>query len=162
MTTIKRRFLLSLAALGVGLAGTAQAQQKEVTFAHQDMLVPFRTVMESCADPRRTGGWINREFIAAYTRLHELGWAYSVEVVDPAPLTVALVALVELAGKGGQWLAPAAAVFIIGRIAHAFDLPFSRQFIEGSPAREVKASPDFIKLREEVLSIIFADEEEVE
>jgi taurine transport system ATP-binding protein len=49
-----------------------------------------------------------------------------------------------------------------GRIAHAFDLPFSRRFIEGSAAREVKASPDFIELREEVLRIIFADEEEVE
>jgi taurine transport system ATP-binding protein len=46
-----------------------------------------------------------------------------------------------------------------GRIAHTFDLPFSRQFIKGAKAREVKASPDFIKLREEVLSIIFADEE---
>jgi leucyl/phenylalanyl-tRNA---protein transferase len=44
----------------------------------------FRTVMESCADPRRTGGWINRDFVDAYTRLHELGWAYSVEVVEPA------------------------------------------------------------------------------
>jgi taurine transport system ATP-binding protein len=46
-----------------------------------------------------------------------------------------------------------------GRIAHTFDLPFSRQFITGAAAREVKASPDFIQLREEVLGIIFADEE---
>lgn len=46
-----------------------------------------------------------------------------------------------------------------GRIAHRFDLPFSRQFLEGSPAREVKASRDFIALREEVLGLIFADEE---
>ncbi len=47
-----------------------------------------------------------------------------------------------------------------GRIAHRFDLPFSRQFLEGTPAREVKASQDFIRMREEVLEIIFADEEE--
>jgi leucyl/phenylalanyl-tRNA--protein transferase len=47
------------------------------------MNTAFRMVMESCADPRRTGGWINREFVDAYTRLHELGWAYSVEVVEP-------------------------------------------------------------------------------
>ncbi len=46
-----------------------------------------------------------------------------------------------------------------GRIAHRFDLPFSRQFLAGTPARAVKASPDFIALREEVLKIIFADEE---
>jgi len=46
-----------------------------------------------------------------------------------------------------------------GRITHVFDLPFSRQFLGGAPARQVKASPEFIKLREDVLKIIFADEE---
>ncbi len=46
-----------------------------------------------------------------------------------------------------------------GRIRHRFDLPFSRQFLTGTPAREVKASREFIALREEVLKIIFADEE---
>ena len=48
-----------------------------------------------------------------------------------------------------------------GRISHRFDLPFSRRFLDGAPAREVKASPEFIRLREEVLRIIFANEEEV-
>ena len=47
-----------------------------------------------------------------------------------------------------------------GRITHRFDLPFSRRFMGGESARSVKASPDFIKLREDVLRIIFADEEE--
>ena len=47
-----------------------------------------------------------------------------------------------------------------GRITNSFDLPFSRQFLDGTPARQVKASPAFIQLREEVLKIIFADEEE--
>ncbi len=46
-----------------------------------------------------------------------------------------------------------------GRITHVFDLPFSRQFLSGVPARQVKASPEFIKMREDVLKIIFADEE---
>lgn len=46
-----------------------------------------------------------------------------------------------------------------GRITHTFDLPFSRQFLEGRSARAVKASPEFIELREQVLEIIFADEE---
>ncbi len=46
-----------------------------------------------------------------------------------------------------------------GRITHLFDLPFSRQFLDGVPARQVKASPEFIQLREDVLKIIFADEE---
>ena len=46
-----------------------------------------------------------------------------------------------------------------GRITHQFDLPFSRSFLKGQSARGVKASAEFIALREEVLSIIFADEE---
>lgn len=40
----------------------------------------FETVMERCAEPTRRGGWINRDFVEAYTRLFELGWAHSVEV----------------------------------------------------------------------------------
>ena len=48
-----------------------------------------------------------------------------------------------------------------GRITHLFDLPFSRQFNAGTPARQVKAAPVFIALREKVLTIIFADEEAV-
>ncbi|MRX37415.1 ATP-binding cassette domain-containing protein [Aminobacter sp. MDW-2] len=47
-----------------------------------------------------------------------------------------------------------------GRIAHRFDLPFSQRFLGGMTARQVKAAPDFIAMREKVLSIIFADEEE--
>ena len=42
----------------------------------------FTEVMTACADPARTGAWINRAFVDAYTRLHELGWAHSIEVVD--------------------------------------------------------------------------------
>src|SRR5436190_1031129 len=33
----------------------------------------------SGADPRRPGGWITRGIKKAYTRLHELGWAHSIE-----------------------------------------------------------------------------------
>ena len=39
----------------------------------------FEQVMRACADPRRPHGWIDESFVAAYTRLHELGWAHSVE-----------------------------------------------------------------------------------
>ncbi len=39
----------------------------------------FGDVMRACADPRRPDGWINESFIAAYTELHRLGWAHSVE-----------------------------------------------------------------------------------
>jgi leucyl/phenylalanyl-tRNA--protein transferase len=44
----------------------------------------FERVMRGCADPSREDGWITEPFIAAYTRLHELGWAHSVEVFDRA------------------------------------------------------------------------------
>ena len=39
----------------------------------------FTDVMRGCADERRPGGWIDESFVEAYTRLHELGWAHSVE-----------------------------------------------------------------------------------
>lgn len=39
--------------------------------------------------------------------------------IEQTPLTLALVAAVELTGKGGLWLATASALFVIGRIAHA-------------------------------------------
>jgi leucyl/phenylalanyl-tRNA--protein transferase len=39
----------------------------------------FEAVMRGCADPRRPHGWIDDDFLAAYCRLHHLGWAHSVE-----------------------------------------------------------------------------------
>jgi leucyl/phenylalanyl-tRNA--protein transferase len=39
----------------------------------------FDRVIEACATPDRSGGWITDEIVAAYTRLHRLGWAHSVE-----------------------------------------------------------------------------------
>lgn len=52
----------------------------------------FEEVMRGCADPKRPHGWIDRKFIAAYTALHELGWAHSVETwQDDASGTPTLV-----------------------------------------------------------------------
>jgi len=42
----------------------------------------FVDVMRACAEPSREDGWITDPFIAAYTRLHDLGWAHSIEVFD--------------------------------------------------------------------------------
>ena len=39
----------------------------------------FDDVIRACADPARASGWIDEEIIAAYARLHELGWAHSIE-----------------------------------------------------------------------------------
>lgn len=43
----------------------------------------FEAVMRGCGDRSRPGAWIDESFVAAYTRLHELGWAHSVEAWDP-------------------------------------------------------------------------------
>jgi leucyl/phenylalanyl-tRNA--protein transferase len=39
----------------------------------------FDQVVEGCADPSRDAGWITHEIAAAYSELHRLGWAHSVE-----------------------------------------------------------------------------------
>ncbi len=36
-------------------------------------------VIDRCADPRRSHGWIDDRIRAAYATLHELGWCHSVE-----------------------------------------------------------------------------------
>lgn len=46
----------------------------------------FAGVMAGCREGRTDGAWITDEFIATYTRLHELGWAHSVEVWDDSDL----------------------------------------------------------------------------
>lgn len=46
-----------------------------------------------------------------------------------------------------------------GRITHSFDLDFNKRFLECRDARAVKSMPDFINMREKILSIIHQDEE---
>ena len=42
----------------------------------------FADVIRACADPSRDSGWISGEFIEAFTAMHRLGWAHSVEAFD--------------------------------------------------------------------------------
>lgn len=53
----------------------------------------FAEVMAGCADPARPHGWIDRSFTDAYIRLHELGWAHSVEVWQDGVLAGGLYGL---------------------------------------------------------------------
>jgi leucyl/phenylalanyl-tRNA--protein transferase len=39
----------------------------------------FKSTMRACREGRNEGSWISNELIAAYVRLHELGFAHSVE-----------------------------------------------------------------------------------
>lgn len=43
----------------------------------------FERVIDACADPSRAGRWISTAVRDAYVRLHELGWAHSVEAWAP-------------------------------------------------------------------------------
>lgn len=45
-----------------------------------------------------------------------------------------------------------------GRITHTYELDFNQRFLECRDARAIKSSPDFIKMRETVLNIIYGDE----
>lgn len=40
----------------------------------------FSEVMRACAEGRSEGAWITDEFVIQYSRLHDMGWAHSVEV----------------------------------------------------------------------------------
>ena len=44
--------------------------------------VAFRAVVEGCARPGEPESWIDEQIAVAYVRLHELGWAHSVEAWD--------------------------------------------------------------------------------
>ncbi|SOE62045.1 taurine transport system ATP-binding protein [Burkholderia sp. D7] len=45
-----------------------------------------------------------------------------------------------------------------GRITHTYELDFNRRFLDTRDARAIKSSPDFIEMRERILSIIYGDE----
>ena len=45
-----------------------------------------------------------------------------------------------------------------GRITHEYELDFCNQFFDTANARKVKSSSDFIRIREEILSIIYGEE----
>ena len=42
--------------------------------------------------------------------------------IEQTPLTLLGVGLIEAAGKGGMWLAPLGAIFLLGRVAHGFGM----------------------------------------
>jgi leucyl/phenylalanyl-tRNA--protein transferase len=61
----------------------------------------FGDVIRSCADPARPHGWIDESFIEAYSELHRLGWAHSVEAWDAEGLAGGLYGI----GIGGLFAA---------------------------------------------------------
>lgn len=79
----------------------------------------FEKVMRACAAPRagQPGTWIHEEMIAAYTALHRMGYAHSVEVWMPGP---------EGRGSGALELAGGLYGISIGRMFYGESM-FSRR-----------------------------------
>ena len=70
---------------------------KMVKRYHTTTDLAFGRVLKRCADPTRDGAWIDARISSAYRRLHDLGWAHSVEVWDDDELVGGLYG-VQLAG----------------------------------------------------------------
>jgi leucyl/phenylalanyl-tRNA---protein transferase len=70
----------------IPLDGLQVSRSLRKSCRHFDIRVDsaFAAVVAACADPLRDRGWITPPVIDAYTRLHELGWAHSVEAWTPA------------------------------------------------------------------------------
>ncbi len=72
------RGVLSLDSLRISRSLRSSCRRFEVTVD-----AAFAEVVAACADPRRPSGWITADIAAAYQRLHNLGWAHSVEAWAP-------------------------------------------------------------------------------
>ncbi|KQM13082.1 MAPEG family protein [Novosphingobium sp. Leaf2] len=46
--------------------------------------------------------------------------------VENTPFILILIAVIEMSGKGGQWLAIAGAIYLLARIAHAFGMDLEK------------------------------------
>ena len=68
----------------IPLAGLRVTRSMRQSAKRYDVRVDtcFVDIMRGCGDPSRKGAWITGEFIEAYSTLHRLGWAHSVEVFD--------------------------------------------------------------------------------
>lgn len=127
----------------------------------------FEEVVAGCADPTREGRWITPAVAAAYTRLHRMGWAHSVETWQDGTLVgglyglamgglfaaeskfhrvtdaskAAVVALVETLGEGGTARRPRWLV----------DVQWATPHLRSLGVREVPR-PDYLSLLRQVLS----------
>ncbi|MEH3034363.1 MAG: leucyl/phenylalanyl-tRNA--protein transferase [Aeromicrobium erythreum] len=60
----------------------SRSLRRSVRRFHVTVDESFDDVVRACADPSRPHGWIDDDVRVAYGRLHELGWAHSIEVRD--------------------------------------------------------------------------------
>jgi leucyl/phenylalanyl-tRNA--protein transferase len=62
-----------------GMVRVSRSLRKSLRHFEVRVDTAFSEVIAACADPSREGRWITPGITAAYTRLHALGWAHSVE-----------------------------------------------------------------------------------
>jgi leucyl/phenylalanyl-tRNA--protein transferase len=81
---------------GILLPGGVHASRSlQKSLRHFELRVDtaFREVVDACADPSREGRWITEEIAEAYTELHALGWAHSIETWQDGELVGGLYGL---------------------------------------------------------------------
>ncbi len=62
----------------------SRSLKKSMRRFHFTSNTEFVEVMRRCGDPSRPHGWIDSQMIRAYTALHEMGWAHSIETRNDA------------------------------------------------------------------------------
>ena len=82
------RGVLPLDGLKVSKSLRRSARRYDIT-----MNQAFGSVITACAEPTRDGRWISPEFIRAYSKMFDLGWAHSVEAWDGDQLVGGLYGL---------------------------------------------------------------------
>ncbi len=65
--------------LRIGQIRTTRSLRKSAARLEVRVDTAFEQVLRACADPARAGRWITPHVAAAYVRMHEAGWAHSVE-----------------------------------------------------------------------------------
>jgi len=69
--------------LPLGELRVTRSLRQSAKHFHVSIDTDFEAVLAACAGIKRPGGWISDDIGAAYLRLHDLGWAHSVETRDP-------------------------------------------------------------------------------
>ncbi len=87
------RGVLPLDGLQVSQSLTKSMRKYRITFDEA-----FHDVVAGCADPTRSGRWINDAMAEAYLELHRFGWVHSIEVWNTSGNLVGGLYGVEIGG----------------------------------------------------------------
>jgi leucyl/phenylalanyl-tRNA--protein transferase len=117
----------------IRISQSLQRSMREFTFSID---VCFGDVVAACGDPKRPQGWINNSVKAAYSQLHELGLAHSVEVWDESGELAGGLYGLELGGLfAGESMfhrkrdaSKAALVYLAGRLNDGTDRVIDSQW----------------------------------